>query len=530
MVALGFTAFAQTAENRPKLVVGVVVDQMRYDFLYRYSEKYGDTGFKRLLKNGYSCENTHIPYVPTFTAPGHTCIYTGSVPAIHGIVGNDWYSRQTKHFQYCTTDTSFVTVGAKGKTGQQSPNQLKATTITDELRLATNFKSKTIGIALKDRSSILPAGHAANHAYWYDGKSGNFVSSSYYGDTLPAWVNAFNARGLAASYLKSNWNVLQKNGYAESTEDDVNWESNYTNEEHPVFPHRVDELTKNGYAILPATPWGNSITFEMAKAAIKNENLGRNGTTDFLAVSFSSTDYIGHQFGPNSVETEDGYLRFDKELGEFLIYLDQTVGAGNYLLFLSADHGVSHAVGFNKKHNIPAGNVKDHDLDSICNKYLYEQYGEKNMVEALVNFQVYLNQAVLEKHDIREKDVVSDLSAFLMKQPNVKAVVDLHHLSATTLEPQLKERLTNGYNHQLSGDLQIIYEPAVLEAFETGTTHGSNYNYDTHIPLVWFGWNVKAGKDFSEVRMTDIAATLAAMLHIQEPSGCVGKPIQGLLK
>ncbi|MFN8277793.1 MAG: alkaline phosphatase PafA [Chitinophagales bacterium] len=517
---------AQNAE-KPKLIVGIVVDQMRYDFLYRYSDRYGNNGFKKLLARGYSCENTHIPYVPTITAPGHTCVYTGSVPALHGIVSNEWYSRQQKTEIYCVADTHYRTIGAESKTGQCSPNNLKVTTITDELRLASNFRSKTIGVALKDRSSILPAGHIANHAYWYDGKSGHFVSSSYYQEPFPEWVKQFNDQHLPEKYLKSNWKTISTT-YAESTDDDEPWEGKFANEEKPVFPHKVDELTKKGYSILTSTPWGNTLTFEMAKAAIANEHLGKGPFTDFLAVSFSSTDHIGHQFGPNSIETEDCYLRLDSEMGNFLLYLDQAVGAGNYLLFLTADHGVSHAVGFSQYHQVPAGHINT-SLDSLCNQFLEARFGEKNMVESFSNFQVYLNESKLNADGMRRK-VTDALIPFLLQQPGIAKAVELAQLGNAPMEPQLKERIANGYNQQLSGDIQVVYDAAFLEGYPTGTTHSGPYNYDTHIPLVWYGWHIKPGKDFSETRMTDIAATLAALLHIQEPSGCVGRPIAGIFK
>ena len=516
---------------KPKLVVGIVVDQMRWDYLYRYSEKYGNEGFKRLQNGGYSCENTHIPYIPTYTAPGHTCIYTGSVPAIHGIVGNDWYDRAEKKVVYCTSDSFYKTVGAEGNVGRQSPNRMLVTTITDELRLGTNFQSKVIGVAIKDRSSIYPAGHAATGAYWFDGKSGKFVTSSYYRDSLPKWVNDFNALKLPWQYLKENWKtVYELTKYTESTEDEKWYEGNYSNEDHPVFPHKISELTTKNVDVLKATPWGNTLTFEMAKAAIKGENLGKSKIPDFLAVSFSSTDYVGHQFGPNAVEMEDCYLRFDKDLGDFLKFLDTQIGAGNYLLYLTADHGASHAEGFNREHHVPAGVQITDSLEGQLNTILKAKFGKDNLIESIGNMQIYLNQDVINSNALNETEIKNIVIGFLLKSNLITNVVDLKNLNNATILQQLKTQLTNGYNQKASGDLQIVFKPAVLEDFPKGTTHGTGYAYDTHIPLLWYGWNVKTAIDYSPVFMTDIAATLAALLKIQEPNGSVGKPIEGLWK
>lgn len=526
------TSFSQTVTpSKPKLVVGVVVDQMRWDYLYRYSEKYGNEGFKRLLAGGYTCENTHIPYIPTYTAPGHTCVYTGSVPAVHGIVGNDWYDRSTGKVIYCTSDSAYKTVGTEGAVGRQSPNRMLTTTITDELRLGTNFQSKVIGVAIKDRSSIYPAGHAANGAYWFDGKSGKFITSSYFRDTLPKWVTDFNAQKLPEQYLKENWKTIYElTKYTESTEDDKWYEGNYSNEDHPVFPHKISELTKKNVDVLKATPWGNTLTFEMAKAAVKGENLGKSKTPDFLAVSFSSTDYVGHQFGPNAIEMEDCYLRFDKDLAEFLKFLDTQVGTGNYLLYLTADHGASHAEGFNREHKVPAGVQLTDSISQQLNNLLFQKFGKQNLVESFGNMQVYLNWDSIKTYSLNDVAIKNTLTEYLLQSALVTNVVDLKNLSNASLQQNLKSQISNGYNQKASGDLQIVFKPAVLEDFPKGTTHGTGYAYDTHIPLLWYGWNIKTGKDYSPVFMTDIASTVAALLKIQEPSGCVGKPIEGVLK
>src|SRR5476651_1505831 len=321
---------------RPKLVVGIVIDQMRWDYLYRYYDHYTSNGFKRLLNEGFSCENTQVDYIPTFTAPGHTCIYTGSVPALHGIAGNDFIIQATGESMYCTEGTSVQTVGSDSKAGQMSPRNLLTTTVTDELRLATNFRSKVIGIALKDRGGILPAGHTANAAYWFDDKSGNWITSTYYMKELPQWAKDFNDQKLPETYLKLDWTSLYPvETYLQSTPDDSKYEGKFKGTDAPTLPVKTSAIYKKlGLGLIRSTPYGNTITLDMAVAAINGEQLGQHDVTDFLAMSLSSPDYIGHQFGINAVEIEDTYLRLDRDIANFLTFLDAKVGKGNYTVFL----------------------------------------------------------------------------------------------------------------------------------------------------------------------------------------------------
>lgn len=526
------SAFAKNpTSDKPKLVVGIVVDQMRWDFLYRYSAKYGNDGFKRLQREGYSCENTHIPYSLTFTAPGHTCIYTGSVPALHGITGNNWYDRIVKKEVYCTTDKTVQPIGGSFKGGQQSPHNLKVTTITDELRLATNFKSKVIALAIKDRSSILPGGHSSSGTFWYDDSTGNFITSSFYRKDLPQWVTAFNNQHFPEQYLKNDWKLtLDYSKYEESSEDDASWENHYDEEEKPVFTHAISGFKPKQFKLMRNTPFGNSLTFEFAKAAIEGDTLGNRGVTDFLAVSFSPTDGVGHQFGPNSVEVEDMYLRFDKEMADFIQYLDMKVGKGNYLLFLTADHGAAHAADFSKFHKIPSESMFEENITKKLDSFLLAKYNSKALTQSLINHQIFFNEEEMQKIGVKDDELKTEITRFLLQFSNVNRVVDLKHLGSANLPDALKTRMTNMYMPARSGDLEVIPQSAQLDEFLKGTTHGTAYAYDTHIPLIWYGWKVKKGKDYGTIEMTDISRTLAALLNIQQPSGCVGKVIEGLFK
>jgi arylsulfatase A-like enzyme len=258
--------------------------------------------------------------------------------------------------------------------------------------------------------------------------------------------------------------------------------------------------------------------------------MGQGAFTDFLAISCSSTDYVGHQFGPNSIEAEDCYLRLDRDLGEFLSYLDKTIGVGNYVVFLTADHGASHAQGFNREHKMPAGSYLGDSLVKISTDYLRQKYGADSLIERYTTMQLYLNYDHIREHKLDAVTMRRDLVSYLLTLQGMSKVIDLHEVTTAPLPLPYREMFVNGYNEKRSGDIQVVYEPGYMEGFARGTTHSAVYAYDTHIPLLWYGWGVRPGYDYSQIYMTDIAATLAAMLHIQEPNGCIGKPIAGLVK
>jgi len=524
---------AQSGEalQRPKLVVGIVVDQMRWDFLYRYYDRYAaNGGFKRMLNQGFSCENTLIPYTPTVTAPGHTSIYTGSVPAIHGIAGNFWWDNTQQREVYCTEDKTVKTVGSATNLGLQSPRNLLVTTICDELRLATNFQSKVIGIAIKDRGGILPAGHSANAAYWYDSQEGSWITSTYYMPDLPQWVKDLNAKKLADKYYEQGWNTLYPvNTYTQSTGDDKAYEAKGLG---TGFPYDLKKFIGKSYSAILSTPYGNTFTIDMAKAAIEGEKLGADAITDILAVSFSSPDYIGHGYGPNSMEQEDDFLRLDKELGEFLNYLDSKIGQGQYTVFLSADHGVAHVPAFMKENKLPAGSLNEAAILEQLNQQLKEKFGQSNLALNFTNAQVVLNNNLINTERKLKREEIADATIFfLSKQEAVLKVFDLQRLGTTALPPKIKEMMENGYYAPRGGDIQVILKANYIENFlTTGTTHGVWNPYDAHIPLLWYGWGIKAGKTNRETYMTDIAPTLAALLHIQMPGGSIGKVITEVIK
>ena len=526
------TASAQqsnaAAIERPKLVVGIVVDQMRWDYLYRYQKRYTDGGFKRLLGEGFSCENTMIPYVPSVTAIGHTCIYTGSVPSIHGIAGNNFVKDGKK--VYCTDDDSIKPVGTTSVAALMSPRNLWVSTIGDEMKIASNGRAKVVGVALKDRASILPAGHNPNGAFWFDDQTGCFITSSYYMDHLPKWVEAFNDKRLPEQYLSQKWNTLYpKNTYTESTTDENEYENGIREGVKATLPLNLPELYKKyGYGIIRNTPFGNSLTLDMAKAAIDGEQLGADDETDLLAVSCSSTDYIGHQVGTHAIETEDTYLRLDKAIADFLTYLDSKVGKGNYLVFLSADHGAMNNAAFLQDRRIPAGSWDASATAKKLNHVLAKEYPEAgDIVKTVMNYQVFFNRDVIKSKQLDFDNIKQTVVNVLKEDPSVLYACDMAKASTESIPEEVKSRIINGYNRERSGDVVIILKPNFYAHGMKGTDHGAWNSYDTHIPLVFMGWGIKHGATTKQTFMTDIAPTIAAMLHVQAPNGCVGKSIFG---
>jgi predicted AlkP superfamily pyrophosphatase or phosphodiesterase len=519
-----FAMFAKTKQGvpRPKLVVGLVIDQMRYDFLYRYAERYQNDGFQRLIAQGHSFENMHINYLPSYTGPGHACIYTGSVPAVHGIASNDWIDQLTGNKVYCTDDAQVTAVGGTQKAGKMSPKNLWVSTITDELRLATNFASKTIAISVKDRGAILPGGHTANAAYWMDDSNGVFMSSSFYMVTLPSWVSAFNAKDMASSYLKGGWQTLYPiSSYAQSTADNNAYEGKFSGEASPVFPHNTAALKRSD---VKKTPFGNTMVLEFARQAIEHEKLGEDAVCDFLAISLSSPDYIGHQFGPNAIEVEDTYLRLDAEIAAFLNYLDGQIGKGEYTLFLTADHGAAHNPQFLKDMKIPAGAFFGSKLKSELNTQLKARFGVDRLVMDVGENFVWLNHPYIDSLQLDAEQIKKEVLRSLYPRPEIQFALDMASLQQSNLPSLIRDMATNGYNQKRSGDILLLLYPGWLDAYATtGTTHGTWNPYDTHIPMLWYGWGVQHGVTHKRVHMTDIAPTLSSLLHIQEPNGCVGQ-------
>jgi len=540
-IALGLLTFAAchpkkaSEVKRPKLVVGIVVDQMRWDYLYRYANRYGEGGFKRLLSQGYSCDNTLINYLPAFTAVGHSTIFTGSVPAFSGIAGNDWVEQSTGQRMYCTEDSTVRGVGAEtpeSKEGRMSPRNMLVSTITDELMLSNHFKSKVVGVSLKDRAAILPAGHTATAAYWMEDSTGHFITSNYYLTRLPAWVDSFNHKEQVKAYMKNKWSTLYPIGtYGESDTDDQPYEGKFKGDSTTAFPHNLDSSYKVSKSTFRTTPFGNTLTLDFAKAAIEGYQLGQGAVTDFLTINCASTDYVGHQFGINSIEEEDTYLRLDQDLANFFSYLDDQIGKDNYTLFLTADHGAAHAVWFSQNHDIPADYFLPANLTDSLNTILGKTFQTPNLVDTISNYQVTFSMKTISDKKLEFNAIKKTALEWLRQQPGITYAIDMSNVGESPVAEPVRSMVMNGYYSKRSGSIQLIPNAAWFEGRgKTGTSHGTWNPYDTHIPLIFMGWGIHKGHTNDPVNMTDIAPTVAALLHIQMPNGCVGKPITQVLK
>jgi predicted AlkP superfamily pyrophosphatase or phosphodiesterase len=515
-------------DKKPKLIVGVIVDQMRNDYIYRYWNRYGNGGFKKLVTGGYYFKNAHYNYIPTYTGPGHACVYTGSTPSENGIIANEWFDRDKKDMMNCVEDKSVNPVGTTNEKHKRSPKNLLASTLGDELKINSNGKAKVFGIALKDRSAIFPAGHAADGAFWLDDKTGNFVSSTWYMNQLPEWVNAFNNRNLIMTYFAQGWNTLYPiETYTNSISDDNRYEKAHVKKDKSVFPYTYQaQIDGKNYGTIAATTHGNTLTKEMVLACLKAEQLGKDEVTDLLAISFSSPDIIGHSTGPRSVEMEDTYLRLDKDLEDLINQLDKEVGKDNYTLFLTADHGGADVPNHLVDNKIPAGNINKDSITLAIKKYALKNFGDSVIISSVSNDQVFLNHNRIADLKLNTKDIKQSITEFLMAYKGVAEVYPNEVLKTTQFTGrENKALLQRGYNHQRSGDLLYILQPAWMEYQDKGTTHGSSYIYDTHVPLIFYGSGVVTGQTQEYVTITQIAPTLCAFLQINFTNATTANPL-----
>jgi predicted AlkP superfamily pyrophosphatase or phosphodiesterase len=515
--------------ERPKLVVGIVIDQMRYDYLTRFYNRFGEGGFKRMMNEGFNCKNNHFNYIPTYTGPGHASIYTGTTPKYHGVISNSWFDKDIEKSVYCAEDTSVQSLGTLGNTGQMSPHRMKTTTFADENRLFTQMQGKTIGIAIKDRGAILPAGHTANAAYWFQGKEeGNWISSSFYMDELPKWVRQFNKKHSVESYLKE-WNTLYNIAtYTESGPDLNDFEGGFNGKETATFPYDLKKLQKDngGYDILKGTAYGNSLTADFAVEAIKSEALGTDDYTDILTVSFSSPDYVGHNFGVNSKEVQDTYLRLDLDLERLFKSLDELVGKGEYTVFLTADHAAVNVPSYLQSVKIPAGYFNSREFSMKVNSFVTSTFGASDLIKSISNNQIFLNRKKIKELDLDLDDVQVSIVNEIIDYKFIDKAYTATTLSSTSFPVGIEQLVQNGFNQKRSGDVVYIFDPAVIAYSKTGSTHGSAFEYDTHVPLLFFGKGIKHGSTLKKTEVVDIAPTVSALLSISYPNGNQGQPLE----
>ncbi len=523
-----FSSIHSQYDEKPTLIVALLIDQLRYDYIPKYWYHYSEGGFKKLVSEGYFNANAHYSYMPTFTGVGHATIGTGTTPSLHGIAGNNWYDRKSKSLLYCVDDPEVHTVGSDNeREGKFSPKNLLANTLADQLKIL-NQKSKAIGISLKDRGAILTIGHLGDAAYWFDAVDGKFITSSYYMDELPPWVVAFNEMDLPRKLMSSPWDTYKPiEEYVHSTDDDMPFEGKLPGYQSSVFPYDLPKLMEEyGVGIIRTTPFGNTYSFEFAKEAVINENLGGGTFTDLLSISLSSPDYLGHMFGPHSKELEDHYIRLDRDIEEFLSFLEEKLGKDNFLLVLSSDHGVADIPAYVKGNT---SYMPDRFLKDSLQRYSEQEFGE-NVIEFVINDQVYLNWELIKNKGLDISNIKQNLVRWFVLQDGIAGASDPSG-GLCIADETICASIQRGYNHKRSGDIFFVKSPGWIDQYNLrgGTTHGSPFPYDTHVPIIWYGFKIKPGISHERVSIKDIAPTISSLIGLSFPNAATGVPITGIL-
>ena len=535
-------------DGEPLLVIGITIDQMRSDFIARFDDHFTDGGFKRVINGGFSCLDHHYGYSPTFTGPGHASIFTGTTPAIHGITANDWYDREHGTTVYCVSDSDARGVGVDGidgvngsplvfqAAGQMSPKRLLSNTIGDEMKLAVLGKDapKVVGISMKDRGAILPAGHSSDGAYWFYGKEkGHFISSTHYFRVLPQWVIDFNNGGHSKRLCDEGWEkVLPESAYSDCLPDNNPYEGAFNGDIRPTFPYDLNALmaANGGYDVLKATPAGNTIIVDFALAAIEGEGLGKSGACDLLAMSFSATDYVGHRNGPHAQETLDMYVRLDRDLERFFNELDDRIGKGNWTVFITSDHGAAAVPSHAASLGMPSGYWSPGNLQDRLEVEMDIRFGPRDWVQNISNASVFLNPKALRAAPSTPTTIQRFASSLCVEEEGVMMAIAEVDLAARAAIDPLVKRLYHGHKQGASGDVLLVLNPGWMRYGRTGTTHGSPYVYDTHVPCLFYGSGITPGFTYEQTLTRDIAPTISALLNIQYPNGCTGSPIHQALK
>jgi predicted AlkP superfamily pyrophosphatase or phosphodiesterase len=523
-------ASAGRSGAKPKLVLVIVVDQFRYDYLERFGDLFGNAGFKRLMNEGALFTNANYDYVPTFTACGHAAIFSGSVPAQNGIVGNTWYDRESGKVRVMVTDDSAHLVTSSGlsaKSGAASPRYLLGTTIGDQMRLANNFQSKVITASLKDRAAVLPGGQRPNGAFWFNEANGEFVSSDYYYKELPSWVRKFDAEDRPDKYFGARWErVLPANAYKRAQAENLPLQRSSLGSHFPYAVTGGDEKPgQKFYTSFEITPFASEYLARFGEAAVEAESLGADDFPDLLSISFSSPDLTGHYYGPDSQEIEDTYVRLDRVIAELLGYLDKKVGLANMIVAVTGDHGVAPVPEYMRSKGFDAARLSGAEVVSAANKALGARFGDGKWVVNFTNDQLYLDQQLIagKKVDPAEAERIAGEAA-LASAGVVNYFTRTQILAGRMPNGPVARRVTNGFNRARSGDVWLITKPfCFFDEFDLPTTHGSAYNYDTHVPVILFGAGLRPGRYNADCSPSDIAPTLAALLGIEPPSNRTGR-------
>lgn len=536
----------------PKLILQITVDQLRGDLPGRYLDRMGDGGFRYLMQHGVWYANAHHAHANTETVVGHTTLATGAHPSVHGMVANVWLDRKTGKLAYNTEDkryrilTAGVGVDTTAKIDPRqkpaaadgrSPAAILVSTFSDELAIHYGGRSKIFSVSVKDRGAVPLAGHAGK-AFWFSKKTGEFVSSTFYYDRYPAWVNDWNKKKLAFQYSGKSWELLKdKSTYLFGAADDKSWEADFAGYGR-VFPHPFGNAEdKNFTTLLTISPVGDELTLDFAKTLIEREELGKNGIPDYLSISFSSTDYIGHMFGPSSLEMEDNLLRLDRTLADLFAYVDRQIGLKNTLIVLAADHGSPEAPGYLNELGIEARYVTPEKWDKEpAIAALKKKFGiAKELIKMYADPYVYLNYDVIRHSKLNQAEVERAVAAELMKFDGIAvAVSSMSLLQGTLPSTPVVDAILRNYNPQRSGDIFVVFAPHFFlndaDGLPSAVTHGSPWRYDTYVPVVFAGGSLSARRVYREIQTVDVAPTLAAVVGVKPPSGARGAPLIEVLE
>lgn len=520
--------------EKPKLIVQLVVSQMRFDYISRYWDKFGDNGFKLLVNEGTYCRNARYNYLLTQAYPGLATIATGANPSVHGIIADKWFNRNTGNEVEATADDKVNTVGGSFFSGKYSAKNLVTSTFGDELKL-NNANSKVVSIALDAGSAILLGGHSANGMYWFDTEKGLWVSSSYYTDALPAWLDTFNSKGFAKLYTDREWKALQPiQNYEEADTAAVK-----SVEKKKSLAEKLKGMMdgiigkpqpKTDFKVLLENPYGNLLTKDLAIEAVVGENLGADEHPDLLCITFSANRFIGGKFGPHSIEMEDTYLRLDRELAHFLEFINSTVGKENCLFILTSDQGVASTPDYLEKSKIPGGYFDPKKAMILLGSYLNALYGQGNWITGYHDKQIYLNRKLIEDSNLNLADFQQKVADFMLEFSGVSNSTTAHNLQNGNFANGIMVKFQNSYNQRRSGDVIINLEPGWVERNGKVTSANSPYDYDSHVPLIFYGWKAKRKSVLNPVYINDLAPTLSILLGITWPNGATGTPIKEMIE
>lgn len=520
--------------EKPKLIVSIVIEEMRYDYINRFWNRFTDGGFKRLVTQGAFFQNTNIDYMFTQSDPGYATIYTGAKPSGHGIVANKWYKNLEKKEIESAVDRREELLENDNSIIAYSPRNIISTSVSDEFKLV-NPQSKVISIGLLPNAAVLSGGHMANAAYWFDTEIAQWTSSTYYMKRLPDWVRSFNQKELPRLYLDKQWaKELPNTYYYKSRPDTCAYETGFGTE-HNALPYNITQMSRikeayPDYTYLNKIPFGNNLTKDFAIEAIVKEELGKDNISDFLMLSFTTFKDISRRFGPLSVEMEDAYIKFDKELKHFIEFLDSELGKENVLIVLSSNQGSGFSSAFLQAQKIPTGTFKSQYAIALLKSYLNATYGKGNWVKMYYNQQIYLNKLLIEDSKLDMKAVQQKVVDFMIQFDGVANAVAAHILLESEFKNGIYRKMQNSYNQRRSGDVMLNLKPGWTEEHPYTCVSNSPYIYDTHVPLVWYGWRIKRQERQTKVSLSDIAPTLSFLLNIAQPNASTGKPIEELIK